>query len=332
MGGVDDGGVQAALSGPESVGDLLRVDAPQHTRLRQLLTPYFTVRRAQERRADVERIVASRLEAMAEAGPPADFVQMFALPVPSMTICELLGVPDDDRDRFERPTQILSDLAGTTPDEKRCAMDAFYDYVRGVVEQKRARPGDDLLSDVIATGGLNDDELAGTAFFLFSAGHHTTATMFALSTCFLLADRERWESVRADVGSIDRTVEELLRYLNPVNWPVPRTAREDVEVDGVMIKAGETVAIRTAQPSGDPDKLADLDRFDPSRDALGHLAFGQGRHMCLGQHLARLELQVGLESLLRRFPTLRLAESIDEAATLRRIEDGVTNAELLVAW
>jgi cytochrome P450 len=116
--------------------------------------------------------------------------------------------------------------------------------------------------------------------------------------------------MRADLAGIDRAVEELLRYLNPINDPLPRTALEDVEIEGVVIKAGETVALLTAQPSGDPDRLPDLDRFDPWRDpATGHLAFGHGRHMCLGQHLARLELQVALEGLMRRFPTLHLATS-----------------------
>jgi pentalenic acid synthase len=140
-------------------------------------------------------------------------------------------------------------------------------------------------------------------FLLFAAGHHTTATTFALSVSFLLSERDRWEAVRADLSSIDRTVEELLRYLNPVNVDMPRTAREDVEVDGVLIKAGETVAIATARPSCDLKASPDLWRFDPANDASGHLAFGSGRHMCLGQHLARLELQVGL----KRFPTLRIA-------------------------
>jgi cytochrome P450 len=164
------------------------------------------------------------------------------------------------------------------------------------------------VSDLIASGELDDDELAGVTFFLFAGGHHTTATMLSLGAYFLLSERERWEAVARDLSRIDLAVEELLRHLNPINNPLPRTALEEVEIEGVVIKAGETVALLTAQPCGDPERLPDLDRFDPWRDpATGHLAFGHGRHMCLGQHLGRLELQVALAGLIRRFPALRLA-------------------------
>jgi cytochrome P450 len=308
VGGIDDGGFQEALSGPESAGDLLRIDPPDHTRLRRLQTGYLTVRRVAEHREAVEGVVAACLDGMEEAGRPVDLVEMFAYPVPSLVLCDLLGVARSERARFERPTGVLVDYAGSSPEQKKLAMDEFYAYIRGVIEEKRVQPGDDMLSELIAIGELSDDELAGVAFFLFAGGHHTTATMLSLSAFFLLSERERWEVMRSDPAGIDRAVEELLRYLNPINDPLPRTALEDVEIEGVVIKAGETVALLTAQPSGDPDRVEDLGRFDPSRDpATGHLAFGHGRHMCLGQHLARLELQVALEGLMRRFPTLHLA-------------------------
>jgi cytochrome P450 len=179
------------------------------------------------------------------------------------------------------------------------------------------------------SGELNDVELAGAVFLLFGAGHHTTATMFALSTFFLLSQRDRWEAARANLSSIARTVEELLRYLNPINTPVPRTATADVELNGVVIKAGETVAVCTAQPSGDLDNFPDLNRFDQSREPTPHLAFGYGRHMCLGQHLARLELQVGLEGLMLRFPKLHLSAPIDE---VRLEPSNAIRQELRVAW
>lgn len=340
VGGIDDGGFQAALSGPESAGDLLRIDPPDHTRLRRLQTGYLTIRRVAEGRDAIEAVVDACLDEMEEAGPPVEFVETFAYPVPSLVLCDLLGVARGDRGRFEHPTGVLVDYAGTSPEQKKLAMDEFYAYIRGVIEQKRAKPGDDMLSELIASGELDDDELAGIAFFLFAGGHHTTATMLALSAFFLLSERERWEAVRADLSGIDRAVEELLRHLNPINNPLPRTALEDVEIEGVVIKAGETVALLTGQPSGDPAKVADLDRFDPSRDpATGHLAFGHGRHMCLGQHLGRLELEVALERLVRRFPTLHLATPVDEIP-LRRYAfperggkpdlHGVE--QLLVAW
>ena len=318
VGGIDDGGFQEALSGPESAGDLLRIDPPDHTRLRRLQTGYLTVRRVAEHREAVEGVVAACLDEMEEAGPPVDLVEMFAYPVPSLVLCDLLGVARSDRSRFEHPTHVLVDYAGSTPEQKKLAMDEFYAYIQGVIGQKRAQPGEDMLSELIASGELDDNELAGVTFFLFAGGHHTTATMLSLSAFFLLSERERWELMRADLSQIDRAVEELLRHLNPINNPLPRTALEDVEIEGVVIKAGETVALLTAQPSGDPDRLPDLDRFDPWRDpATGHLAFGHGRHMCLGQHLGRLELQLALEGLMRRFPTLHLATSVAEVP-LRR--------------
>ena len=331
LGGLEDGGSQAALSGPEMAGDPLRNDGQQHARLRQLLTRHFTVRRVNEHRAAIERIVAERLDAMEAAGPPADFVQTFAYPVPSIMICELLGVPPHERHRFEHADRVLFDFTGSTPEEKLQVMRDTYDWIWSVIERKRAEPADDLLSELIVAGDLSEDELTGLAFVLFAAGHGTTADLFYRSTWFLLSERERWEQVCANASSIDRTVEELLRYLNPINTPSPRTAGEDIEIDGTVIKAGQTVALMTAAPSGDPARLDDLDYFDPLREPSAHLGFGHGRHMCLGQHLARLELQVGLAALMKRFPTLRLAVPVEEVAWK---DTGLMTVleELPVAW
>src|SRR5262249_17887778 len=152
-----------------------------------------------------------------EAAPPVDFVQTFALPVPSMAICKLFGIPATDRSRFEEPSALVGDLSGTTLEQKKEGMRQFYDFAWSVIEEKRGRPGGDLLSELIARGELSDEELKGIVFLLFAAGHGTTAHMFAASVFFLLSDRDRWEAARAQLSSIDRTVEELLRYLNPVN-------------------------------------------------------------------------------------------------------------------
>jgi cytochrome P450 len=333
---VDDGGFQESLSGPESAGDLLRIDPPDHTRVRQLQTGYFTVKRVAEHRHTVERIVAECLDVIEEHGSPADLVELFSYPVPSMTICELLGVGADERWRFEHPMAVLADFTGTTGDDKKSAMVDFYAYVREVIEQKRAQPGDDLLSELVSSGQLTDNELAGVTFFLFAGGHHTTATVLSLSVLFLLSERERWEAARADLASIDLTVEELLRYVSPIR-SLPRTATEDVEVGGVVIKAGESVTVHVPIPSGDPEQVDDLDRFDHTREPIAHHGFGWGRHMCLGQHLARLELQVELEGLMRRFPNLHLAVPVDEVP-IRYYEvpglgkDPTMVEKLLVAW
>src|SRR5262249_48553153 len=171
---VDDGGFQESLSGPESAGDLLRIDPPDHTRVRQMQTGYFTVKRVAEHRDMVEQIVGDCLDAIEEHGAPADLVKLFSYRVPSMTICELLGVGTADRWRFEHPMAVLADFTGTTVDDKKAAMVDFYAYIREVIEEKRVRPGDDLLSELVASGQLDDDELAGVTFFLFAGGHHTT--------------------------------------------------------------------------------------------------------------------------------------------------------------
>jgi cytochrome P450 len=308
----DDGGFQEAMSGPESAGDLARIDPPQHTRVRRAQTSFFTVKRVGERRAKIEEVVDLCLDAMEAHGPPADFVAMFSTPVAGMVICDTLGVPREDQVRFVQPTEILVAGTQTTRAEKKAAIDGMYAYIREVIADKRTHPSDDLLSELINGGDLNDDELTGTMLFLFAAGHGTVIENLGLSALFLLSDRDRWEAARADLSSIDRTVEELLRLLSPV-VTMTRTATADVELaDGAVIREGEAVTVYGISPSGDPDRIGDPHHFDPSRAPSDHLAFGWGRHMCLGQHLARLELQVALEGLLRRFPNLHLAVPVEQ--------------------
>jgi cytochrome P450 len=335
---IDDGGFQEALSGPQSAGDLLRIDPPDHTRVRRLQTHHFTVRRVAEHREQIAEVVNLCVDAMEEHGAPADFVEMFAYPVPSMVICDMLGVPREDRGRFERPDAIVMTFTETTPAQKKAAMADFYAYINEVIERKRAHPGDDLLSDLVTNGGFADDELAGVIFFLFSGGHHTTLTNFSLALLFLLSDPARWEAACADLSMIDRTVEELLRHVSPIR-SLPRTALEDVEFGGTVIRAGEAVTVWARLPSGDREADADIDRFDPTREPGAHHAFGYGRHMCLGQHLARLELQIGFEALMRRFPGLRLAEPAAEVPLQRMDVPGcpgktepVGVKRLLVTW
>jgi cytochrome P450 len=302
----------AAGEGSELAGEMMALDPPEHTRVRRRLAAQFSARRVQEHRPRIERIVADRLDAMEHTGPPVDLVETFARPVPSLVICELLGVPHGDRDRFERPTAVMADRR-SSPEEQIAASREFTDYARGVIERKRARPGHDILSNLIARGELTGDELRGVAGQLFIAGHETTPNMLALSVLALLCDRSRWEALRVDLSSIDAAVEELLRYLTIVQvGAFTRTALEDVELEGVVIKAGVGVTVSLSAANRDPERFGDPDRLDVSRDARGHLAFGHGRHVCLGQHLARLELQVGLLGLLRRFPTLRLAVPAEE--------------------
>jgi cytochrome P450 len=312
----DDGGFQEAMSGPESAGDLARLDPPHHTRIRKAQTRYFTVKRIGEQRQMIEDVVSLCLAEMESHGAPADLVELFAAAVPALVLCDMLGVPREDRVRFEDLTEVLIAGTRTTPAEKQASITGFYGYVRQVIAEKRKRPGDDVLSKLVASGELSDNELAGTTLFLFVAGHKTVAINLALSALFLLSERERWNAARADLSAIDRTVEELLRLLSPVPT-MTRTATENVELDdATVIQAGEAVTVFGIAPSGDEDKVGDLEGFDPSRASAEHLAFAWGRHMCLGQHLARLEMQIALEGLMRRFPNLRLAVPAEEVPLL----------------
>jgi cytochrome P450 len=293
-------------------GDMLVQDPPNHARLRRLHSAHFTVRRIGEYRARIERIVADRLDAMEQAGAPVDLYSEFALAISSMTICELLGVPYTDRERFEQPAA-AHDAPNAGLEDMRTAWEAEIEYAREVIERKRANTGEDLLSELVATSELPPDELVGAARELFRAGHHTTASQLALSVFALLFDRERWETLRANPAMINGAVEELLRYLTIFQYgPIARTALEDIDLEGTVIKAGDSIHVSLAAANRDPSKFAEPDRCDVSRDASGHIAFGHGRHVCLGQHLARLELQISLAGLIGRFPTLRLAVPAEE--------------------
>ena len=297
-------------------GVVIGLDPPDHTRVRRLQTAYFTPRRTAELRPAVERIVAERLAAMAASDPPVDLLQQFALPVPSMTLCELLGIPLGERERFEAQHDAAFD-PGRSDEERDAAWEQFRRFAEEISERKRLAPTDDLLGKVVATGELTDAELVGVVEQLVSAGHHTTANMLALSAFFLLADPRRWEglsaAVRDDPATIEPAVEELLRYLTLLQiGAFTRTALEDVELGGTLIRAGESVSVSLSAANRDPQRFPNPDTFDPARDPSGHLSFGLGRHMCLGQHLARLEMQVGLRGLLTRFATLALAVPVDE--------------------
>ncbi len=317
---------------PEQAGVLIALDPPQHTRIRRAAASYFTVRAVTAREEDIAKIVAGRLDAMEAAGSPVDLVATFALPLSSFTICEVLGVPHGDRDRFERPSAVLADPRADAQ-EKRAALEDFSAYCRQVVANKRVSPSDDLLSDLISGGELTEDEIVGLARQLFEAGHETTATQLALSVFTLLRDRSDWESLREDPTRIEAAVEELLRYLSILQMGTfSRTATEDVELGDAVVRAGEKVVVSIPAANRDPEKFSDPDRLDLARNAAGHLAFGHGKHMCIGQHLARLELKVGLRGLLERFPGLDLAVPAEEI----RFVDGECQLygveSLPVAW
>ncbi|WP_406216652.1 cytochrome P450 [Streptomyces decoyicus] len=297
----------AGVSGempPAPVGDIIGLDAPEHTRYRRLLTGRFTVRRMRQLTERVEQFTTECLDAMEQAGPTADLVAAFAQPVPALMICELLGVPYADRERFQSQVATLFDQTADA-EAKGEAYTALFQFLGALVHAKRAEPTDDLLSD-LTTSDLTDEELAGIGGLLLAAGLDTTANMLGLGTFALLSNPDQLDALRADPDLAGQTVEELLRYLSVAD-PLLRSALEDVEVEGRLIRAGETVTVSVQAANRDPHRFPGPDRLDIHRKATGHLAFGHGAHQCLGQQLARVEMTVAFPALFARFPTLHLA-------------------------
>jgi cytochrome P450 len=294
-------------------GAIIQADGAEHTRLRRLLIGEFTVRRMEALRPYIQRIVDEHIDAML-CGTGADLVPGFALPIPSLVICEMLGVAYETRDQFQRDSEIL---IGFDADQatRGAAGERLWSQLGELIDQRLAEPRDDLLSRLMAraeeTGQpLTPQELTTIGVTLLVAGHETTANMIALSTMVLLADPARVAALHADAGT---AVEELLRYLSVIQFGLFRYATEDLEVGGTDVKAGEWLVGAIASGNRDETVYPDPDTVDLGRQARTHLAFGFGAHQCIGQQLARIEMQVALSTLLRRIPGLRLASPVPNA-------------------
>jgi cytochrome P450 len=288
-------------------GNLLGVDPPEHTRLRRMLTPEFTVRRMRRLEPRIIEIVHDHLDAMEKAGPPCDLVADFALPIPSLVICELLGVPYADRESFQQRTSKLLDIS--LPMDERLELGReSREYMADLVARAQAEPGEDMLGMLIREHGhdLTTDELIGIAGLLLIAGHETTSNMLGLGTLALLRHPEQLALVRDDPAVVAPAVEELLRWLTIVHSGVVRTATVDVELAGHTIPAGDLVVCSLPTANRDPALLRDPETLDVTRGAAGHVAFGHGVHHCLGAPLARMEMRIAFPALLRRFPGLAL--------------------------
>lgn len=284
-------------------------DPPEHTRLRSLVTRAFTARRVQTLAPRVQRITDDLLDAMLPRGR-ADLVESFAYPLPMTVICELLGVPDLDRDAFRAmSTEIMTP---TAEGGHVTAMRQMAEYLDELIEDKRSSaPGDDLLSDLIRTRAEDGDrlsrtELRGMAFILLVAGHETTVNLLTNGVYGLLTHPEQLAALRADMSLMDGAVEEMLRYEGPVETATFRFAAEPVELGGQLIGRGEGLLVGLDSANRDGVRYPEPDRFDIRRAPQGHLAFGHGLHFCLGAPLARLEARTALRSLLDRCPDLTL--------------------------
>ena len=314
---------------PAPPGEFLLMDEPEHGRYRKPLVGKFTVRRMRLLTERVEQITAECLDAMEQAGSSADLVTAFAKPIPTIIICELLGVPYEDRGSFQE--QIDKFMGGEVSDEELiAAYTATQEYLAELVAAKRAHPTDDVLSE-LTHGDLSDEELKGISLILLAAGLDTTANMLALGTFALFQNPEQLAALRDEPELTDRAVEELLRYLT-VAKSFMRTALEDVEVGGRTIEAGTTVVLSYHTANHDPERFADPHVLDLRRQDGGHLAFGHGIHQCLGQQLARIEMRVAFPALLRRFPTLRLDVPAADVVLRPETADLYGVKSLPVAW
>jgi cytochrome P450 len=313
------------------------MDPPEHTRLRKLVAGAFSPRRVEEMRSRIEQIVAERLDAVAAAGPPADLVGQLAVAVPITVICDLLGVPRTEQARIGRCSDVVISVSGHTAEEVRAAREELLGYLAGLVAAKRAHPGEDLLSALIAARDdddrLSELELLLLAGFLLVSGHETSRNQIGNMIVILLEHPGELARLRAQPDLLPAAVEELLRYAQGAaggGFSV-RIATGDVELGGVRVRAGEAVVPARQAANRDAAVFADPDRLDVGRVANPHLTFGVGVHFCLGAQLARLELQIVLGAVLRRFPDLRLAVP----ATELRWRQGLTQrglAELPVVW
>lgn len=294
-------------------GNLLGQDPPEHQRLRRMLTPEFTIRRMKRLEPRITEIVEQRLDAMAAAGPPVDLISEFALPVPSLVICELLGVPIEDRPDFEARSARQLDLSLPIADRMELQRRSR-EYMHSLVARARRDPGEDILGMLIREHGteLTDDELVGIAGLLLLAGHETTSNMLGLGTLALLRSPDQLALVRDDPDAIGPAIEELLRWLSVVHHAIPRFTTAEVEVAGVRIPPGMLVFASLPAGNRDPGFVDHPDDLDLRRGAAGHLAFGHGVHHCLGAPLARMEMRIAFPALLRRFPGLALAEPFED--------------------
>jgi cytochrome P450 len=267
-------------------------------------------------RANAERLADELLDDLEKAGPPADLVTAYAVPLPGLMICDLLGVPYEDRDHFQDLAAAFMSITALTQDERMARLGELAGYLAGLAEQRREHQEDDLISALVVAQEEGDrltaEELVQLTVLLLGAGYDSTAAHIANSVHTLLRFPDQAELLRADPGLMPGAVEELLRWIptQEISDILPRYALEDVELSGGTVRAGEPVLLAKHAANRDPRRFPDPDRFDVTRDAKGHLTFGHGPHHCIGAQLARMDVQVALTAILTRFPGLRLAEEV----------------------
>jgi cytochrome P450 len=297
-------------------GQFIDMDPPEHGFYRRMLISEFSVRRINAMRPGIQRVVDELVDEMLRQGPPVDLVEMFGLPVPSLVICQLLGVPYEDHEYFQTRTAEVLKMSHD-PNSSTAALVEIRAYISDHVSRAEKEPGDNLLGRLVTQyvhpGTLRHDALVGMMMLLLMAGHETTSNQIPLGVLTMLAHPDQLADMRADPGLVPSAVEELLRYNSIADWVAfDRMADEDVEIGGQLIRAGEGIYVLGMSANRDDRAFDDPDRFDIRRGARHHVAFGDGVHQCLGQNLARAELEIAYETLFRRIPGMRLVEDVDE--------------------
>lgn len=296
--------------------NFFRMDSPEHLRQRRMVVPHFTPQKVRQLKPEIQRLVDGVVDdLLATETRPVDLVTALALPIPSLVICALLGVPYEDHEFFQHHSK--HDVSPTmSPEEAVQSQAEIQRYMDGVVRSKQQNPGEDFLSHLVVErlnrGELDHQTVVSIAILMLNAGHLTTATMISLGTLTLLEHPEQLAELRADPELVPGAVEELLRWLTIVQLVTARAATADIEIGGQLIRAGEGVFALTPSANRDERWFPDPDSFDIHRQAHGHHAFGDGPHFCIGHSLARLELDIVFRTLLRRVPTLRLAVPVSE--------------------
>lgn len=292
-------------------------DPPGHTRWRRLVAKAFTARRVEALRPRITEVTDALLDALEAAPRPVDFMSTVAFTLPIIVICELLGVPVEDRELFDSWAKVMVSNEGNSWRQAAIAMKSLQDYAKLIIERKRTEPGNDLVSGLVAAhdedeGQLDTDELVSTLIMLLIAGYESAAVQVGKNLLALFANPAQFDLLRADPGLIPSAVDELLRYgALGVGTRSARYATEDITVGGTVIPRGSTVLVPTESANRDADQFPEPDRLDVTRtNAAQHLSFGAGPTFCIGAALARVELQVLLERLLTRFPEIRLAVDI----------------------
>jgi hypothetical protein len=308
-------------------------DDPEHAILRRMVAGDFANRRMEQLRPTFQLMVDQLIDDMLAAGTTADLFSQLAVPMSSRAICEILGVHDEEGVRFSQLGKIMASPTSTEEDNVK-AVDDMRALLRSLVERNRTEPSDGVIGHLVRAGTLPDEEIVATALLLMAAGHGATAHMTTLGTMALLANPDQLALLREsqDPGFIANAVEELLRYLSVAHLGRRRAALADIEVGGVLIRAGEGIIVATDAANHDPTAFdGDPDVLDLTRDARHNLAFGFGVHQCLGQQLSRVLLQVVYGTLYRRIPTLTLTVPVDQLSYKLGLAIYGVN-ELPVAW